>query len=241
MAATKSNKSKQSVSKKAGSKKTGKGLNWYIFAKKKTRKTKRTKANPGVNNRFLLATGGLFILVSLVLGYGPFVSYWQERQRDMGNPNPPVNTQQLQTHKKTNEIIQGKPVRIEIPSLSINIPVADGVYNPAKQSWTLSKDKAHFALMTTMPNNQEGNTFIYGHNRKEVFSKLSKMKAGQIAEVYTENGHKFTYRYRSSYETHPNDDALFRYKGAPILTLQTCSGVWYENRLLMTLDLVEVT
>jgi hypothetical protein len=35
----------------------------------------------------------------------------------------------------------------------------------------------------------------------------------------------------------PTDATLFEYKGKPILTIQTCSGVWYQNRQLFTFDL----
>ena len=94
--------------------------------------------------------------------------------------------------------------------------------------------------MTAPSNNQSGNTFIYGHNRPAVFAKLSKLQIGETVKVYTDNNHTFTYKFRSAYETSPNDASLFEYDGAPILTLQTCSGLWDQNRYLMTFDLVGV-
>ncbi|OGL30634.1 hypothetical protein A3D14_03480 [Candidatus Saccharibacteria bacterium RIFCSPHIGHO2_02_FULL_47_12] len=233
-------KTKPKSSKKANQNKPGNRAFFIFNLKKRSTTKKKSKKKNVVNHRFYLTVGTLLIVASLLLGYEPFVQYWHERQRDTSKASAPSDTEQFRKDKKTDVVIQGRPVRIDIPSLGINIPVADGIYNPTTKSWTLSKDKAHFALMTTMPNNQTGNAFIYGHNRKEVFSKLGKMKVGQNALVYTDNGHVFTYRYRSSYETNPNDDSLFRYQGSPILTLQTCSGLWYENRLLMTLDLIEV-
>ncbi len=138
-------------------------------------------------------------------------------------------------------VIQGKPVRLTIPSIELDIAVVDGVYNAQQKTWTLSNTSAHYALMTPQPNNNSGNTFIYGHNRKEVFAKLAKVKAGDEAFLYTDNGNVFRYVFRFSVETDPYDDSLFSYNGAPIVTLQTCSGLWYQNRQLFTFDFVSVT
>lgn len=138
------------------------------------------------------------------------------------------------------EMISGKPNRIVVSSVGIDVPVIDGIYNTKSQTWTLSEDNAHYALITPLANNREGNTFIYAHNRPQLFSKLLDAKAGAKAVVYTTNGHKFTYQLRSERATKPTDDSLFHYKGAPILTLQTCSGAWFQNRSLFTFDLVGV-
>jgi LPXTG-site transpeptidase (sortase) family protein len=138
------------------------------------------------------------------------------------------------------QVISGKPVRIQIPALHIDLQVADGRYNAEDHSWTLSKDKAQYALNTPLANNSEGNTFIYGHNRKQVFSTLNRIKPGDRAIVTTDNGHRFTYTFRMAYETNPSDDSLFQYKGAPILTVQTCSGLWYQNRQLFTFNFENV-
>jgi LPXTG-site transpeptidase (sortase) family protein len=138
------------------------------------------------------------------------------------------------------QVVSGKPVRIQIPALHIDLQVAEGRYNKQTNSWTLSNDKAHYAVNTPLANNAEGNTFIYGHNRKAVFSTLNRIKAGDEAIVTTDNGHRFTYKFRSAYETNPTDNSLFDYKGAPILTVQTCSGLWYQNRQLFTFNFENV-
>ena len=92
----------------------------------------------------------------------------------------------------------------------------------------------HYAVNTPLANNREGNTFIYGHNRKDVFRKLSGVKAGDEAVITTDNGHTFVYRFKAAYETNPNDATVFQYQGPSILTVQTCSGMRFENRQLFT-------
>lgn len=134
----------------------------------------------------------------------------------------------------------GKPIRLVIPSVKIDIQVADGLYNQKTGEWTLSKDKAHYATITPFANNIEGNTFIYGHNRRSVFAPLLNIKPGEQAFIYTDNNKMFTYTLRDSKDVEPTDASLFAYQGKPILTLQTCSGTWYQNRSLFTFEFVSV-
>ena len=148
----------------------------------------------------------------------------------------PIEDNGVEDGKK---ITQGKPVRIELPDVGINIEVIDGVYNPVRKTWTLTNDRAQYAVMTPPANNKGGNTFIYGHNKKAVFANLKELEVGDIAIIYADNGNRFTYTLRQVLVTNPSDDSLFKYEGAPILTLQTCSGAWDQYRSLYTFDLNE--
>lgn len=153
----------------------------------------------------------------------------------------PAQAQQLRPTAPYNKpLISGKPVQLVIPTAAIDIAVVDGNYNQASQKWTLTKDKAHFAVMTPLANNHQGNTFIYGHNNELVFKSLHKIKAGEYAILKTDNGKTFLYVLREVKDVAPNDVSVFAYQGNPILTVQTCSGTWYENRRLFTFDFVTV-
>lgn len=190
--------------------------------------------------RYYLKLSILFIIGGLLIGYGPFMHYWHNRQ-----PQAPIQTfaevveTQDSAPRDVTQFIQGKPVRISIPSVKIDLTVIDGFYNRTAQTWTLTNDKAQYAVITPLANNKEGNTFIYGHDTKKVFDRLNDLRPGQHVTIYADNGHRFVYAYRNSLVTSPTDDSLFYYKGAPILTLQTCTGPKSENRKLFTFDLVE--
>lgn len=134
--------------------------------------------------------------------------------------------------------IAGKPVRIEVPAAGINLTVVDGNFDTKTGEWTLSNDKAHFALPTEVVNNKSGNTLIYGHNTKQVFGPLLKLDVGAEAKVFTDNGHIFTYKLVAGEKVDPSNTAIFAYKGAPRLTLQTCTGVWSEARQFLYFELV---
>ena len=127
-------------------------------------------------------------------------------------------------------LITGKPVSISIPSVQINVPVIDGSYNKTTNQWTLTLDKAQFATMSVMPNNLSGDTFIYGHYRPEVFAYLHHIKPGATAVITTDNGYQFTYTFNKTYATQPTDTSVLDYQGPPLLTVQTCSGTWFQNR-----------
>lgn len=141
----------------------------------------------------------------------------------------------VQQPVESQELKSGKPQKLTIDSVGIDIEVLDGEYDPASHKWTLLKDKAHYALMTPLANNQAGNTFIYGHNNKKVFTRLENTKIGDIAHVQTPNG-VFSYKLRDIKEVPPTDTSMFEYRGSSTLTIQTCSGSWYEKRKLFTFD-----
>jgi LPXTG-site transpeptidase (sortase) family protein len=135
--------------------------------------------------------------------------------------------------------VSGHPKQISIPSLNIKLPVIDGTYNTSSRQWTLTLDKAQFATVSPKPNNISGSTFIYGHYRREVFASLHNIKPGSKAVITTDNGYKFIYKFEQTYATSPDDMSVFDYEGAPILTVQTCSGTWFQNRQMYLFEFVK--
>lgn len=185
----------------------------------------------------LSAVGGIsLILIGLILSYGPFMQTRSENAVPVANA-PFVASATAAANQPTVDYVEGRPVRIAVPSLGIDLQVVNGYYNSQKQTWTLTKDKAQYAVATPLANTKEGNTFIYGHRNKYVFGSLSKIKAGAEVIVYTENGHRFTYRFSGATTTNPEDTSLFNYHGKPILTVQTCSGAFNQNRQLFIFNL----
>src|SRR5581483_3056540 len=72
-------------------------------------------------------------------------------------------------------VTSGRPIRIVIPSLNIDLPVDEGFYNESDGSWTLSGYHAQFAMLSQLANDYSGNTFIYGHNNPYVFEHLNRI------------------------------------------------------------------
>jgi LPXTG-site transpeptidase (sortase) family protein len=175
--------------------------------------------------RLLLIISTTLILAGLTGIFGIF--YYNHRGSAM-----PVTGVQTHTVQAKPETISGTPVKLSIPSLDMKLVVAPGKYNKKTGEWTLSRDKAHFAELSIPPNNQEGNTFIYGHHRPEVFTSLKKVKQGDKAIITTDNGYRFTYVFESHDTVWPTDTSIFAYSGPPQLTIQTCTGVFMQDRQL---------
>ncbi len=139
------------------------------------------------------------------------------------------------------KVISGKPIKIVIPRLSLDLAIDDGFYNPADQTWTLSGYNAHFASVSSLANDRSGSTFIYGHNNKHVFGPLKSLAVGDQVQIFTENGHIFSYTYQSNENIKPDQVSIFDYQGPPILVIQTCSGSFNEWRqvFFLTFDKVQ--
>jgi LPXTG-site transpeptidase (sortase) family protein len=127
-----------------------------------------------------------------------------------------------------------------LPRLGIELPIISGTYDAAADNWTLSEDKAQFAAMTALPNNETGNTFIYGHNTQAVFAPLAGLQAGDEATVRTTNGLSFKYTFNGDRLVDPKATSILAPTEAPSLTLMTCEGIFSEARRVAVFDFKEV-
>ncbi|HSX47403.1 MAG TPA: sortase [Patescibacteria group bacterium] len=128
--------------------------------------------------------------------------------------------------------IFGSPNRLVIPESNIDLVVLPGMYDRATDSWTLSGYDAQYATISSLPNNNAGQTFIYGHNNNYVFGALrhhTPLK-GQPALIYLSNGHILKYTFSSAQNIGPNDVSILNYNGKPSLLIQTCTGSLNEWR-----------
>lgn len=138
-------------------------------------------------------------------------------------------------------IISGRPVRIVIPAINLDRQLVDGVYNSDDGSWTLTPTGIHYAVASAPANDYGGSTFIYAHNNKNAFGPLKTIEMGDIAEIYTDNHLKFTYKYYQESKIDPSDTTPLTYQDSPPrLTLQTCTGNWHELRDMHYFELTSV-
>ncbi|MBL8121897.1 sortase [Candidatus Saccharibacteria bacterium] len=118
----------------------------------------------------------------------------------------------------------GHPVKVEVPSVGVSLPIVDGAYDESTRAWTLTNDKVQFATITKEPNTRKGQTFIYGHATSWVFGPLLRLQPGAEAFVTTDNGFVFSYKLDTHEVVNPTDIGVLDYDGSPRLTLQTCTG-----------------
>ncbi len=136
--------------------------------------------------------------------------------------------------------ISGKPIRIVLPELGIDVPVVNGYYISDKNVWYVAPAAATYAINTYPINNTKGTTLIYGHWFSYVFGPTKNIKPGDKALVYTDNGHVFQYEFQSEVIVDPTDTQLFTKLDStkPSLKLMTCGGTWAQNRRIMTFNLI---
>lgn len=214
------------------------------MSKKSTKKSKsvRSKKNQSSElSRLINNTGLSLVIIGLIIAAASlFGVWWNQRSAEKPTPFSQV-VDSRQPKDDGTPLISGMPIHITIPSVNIDLKVIPGYYYPKTQSWTLSLNDAQYAVMTAKPNNKAGDTFIYAHYRLNVFYTLPHVKAGDQATITTDNGHTFTYTFKSSTITTPDNTSLFTYKGKPILILQTCTGVHFQNRQLFVFNFSKVS
>lgn len=136
---------------------------------------------------------------------------------------------------------QGVPTRVVVPSVNIDLPVKTGSYQPKNKSWTLDDSAIFYADQTVPANSRNGTTLLYGHGTWPLFGRIVDIRKGATAQVHTDTGLTFIYKYQSSQQVDPSDISMLTNEGPPILVLQTCSGPFDAYRTLVSFKLVEVT
>jgi hypothetical protein len=134
----------------------------------------------------------------------------------------------------------GKPIRIVVPEVGIDLPVVDGYYDTSDGQWTIGNHKAFYATPTPEINDRMGTTLIYGHNNRTAFHKLLSIPSSATLTIYTDKGSIFHYVYTHASQVNPSDTSLLALRGRPKVALQTCSGNWNEWRKLFMFQLTAV-
>ena len=130
------------------------------------------------------------------------------------------------------------PVKIQINSQAIDLPIQKGEYLRATGQWQISEDSAFFAAASTAPNSYSGNTLIYAHNRPSLFAKIINLVIGDEISLSTASGKSFRYQVTGAQDVDPRDTTILNYKGEPQLTLLTCSGPGDSTRRLTYAKLI---
>lgn len=137
-------------------------------------------------------------------------------------------------------VIQGTPVRVEIPSLGIDLPIQTASYDPTTSTWPVDHSGAFFADISVPVNDNNGVSLIYAHAQSGLFETLPSITANAEAIITSDNGHRFHYQYQSMQQVDPADVSIFRVDGPPQLVLQTCMGDWSQYRALFSFNLQSV-
>ncbi len=131
------------------------------------------------------------------------------------------------------------PVSISIPRIKLNKEVKLGIYNFGQDTWNITSNYPHFAVLSARPNETSGNTIIYAHNTKNLFGDIDHLKSQDRVMIRTKNGKVFVYAYESKEDVKPSDMSVFSRYEKPYLTLITCTGRNNELRRLFYFKLLQ--
>lgn len=137
-------------------------------------------------------------------------------------------------------IVQGLPTHVSLPSLSIDLPIQVGSYDPATGTWPTSMTGAYYADYSVPINNHTGTTLIYSHAQWGLFGNLPDITPGTAVTIDTDTGYAFHYTYQSMRQVDPSDISVFVSEGPPTLVLQTCAGDWSQYRALYSFQFVSM-
>lgn len=146
------------------------------------------------------------------------------------------------TYEVKKQAISGQPARINIARLGIDLPVVDGAYDAVHNTWTLFDDSVQYATMTALPNDKEGNTFLYGHNTAAVLERVKDIIPGDMLTITATNGKVFSYAYTGDDSVTPDKTDILSAKSLQSqVTLMTCQGIFSETRRLLHFNFTGVS
>jgi len=122
------------------------------------------------------------------------------------------------------------PAQITIPSLKIDIQVNRG--STKDGVWQISYENATFLDSSETPGS-EGNTVIYGHNKKVIFGNLPYLSIGQKVVIKTQDGKLHIYEVYKKEFVKPDRIDLVSPTDYEELTLFTCWGLFDSQRVVV--------
>jgi LPXTG-site transpeptidase (sortase) family protein len=147
------------------------------------------------------------------------------------------------------EYIQTGGISIEVPSLTIDIPIVGVPLRNGDWNVTWLGQEAGWLEGSAFPS-WKGNSVITSHvylsnGLPGPFVNLIKLKYGEKVIIHA-YGQKFTFEVRSNEVVEPRDTSAFRHEEKPWLTLITCREYdektnTYRKRVVVRAVLVSVT
>jgi LPXTG-site transpeptidase (sortase) family protein len=136
------------------------------------------------------------------------------------------------TSQPAEKLYSASEIRLEIPTLNVNIPIVGIPLVDGNWDVTWLGDKAGYLEGTAFPT-RPGNSAIAGHvynsdGEPGPFIGLVQLRYG--AEIYLHAwGEKYIYQVRENRLTTPNDQSVFKHEEYSWITLLTCQGYNQAN------------
>ena len=184
----------------------------------------------------LYVVGSLFIVISLTFLLFRFYSFYREQRIEKG---------------KINSFYQYQIEKIKVVSSDVNKENDDLNYIAVLKIDSIHLEKGLYDIQnklnhvdnnieileeSTMPNVQNGNLILAGHNgngKNSYFRNLHKIKEGELISIFYD-GYEYQYQVMNIYQVEKTGKVdIIRNKEKTTLTLITCSG---RNKQLVVIS-----
>lgn len=125
-------------------------------------------------------------------------------------------------------VLESYPQKISIPQV-LEVEVEPAVQIGSK--FLTPEDKASYFINSAFPGSQ-GNTIIYGHNKKGVFKELHQLQGEELIMLTDQAGKKTSYQVKEIITVDPSQTGYLAATEEDILTLYTCTG-WADSKRLV--------
>jgi len=115
------------------------------------------------------------------------------------------------------------PERVLIPSIEFEMPVKDATVSA--NDWEVFDDAVSW--LKTSGTLEKGNIILYGHNDKNKFGKIIRLKVGDVIVIRNKHYEKW-YEVVKGIETN-SSDLTYLQNTEDGLTMYTCSG-WFDSK-----------
>ncbi|KKQ25637.1 MAG: Peptidase C60 sortase A and B [Candidatus Woesebacteria bacterium GW2011_GWA1_37_8] len=164
---------------------------------------------------FLILAGVFFLLVAA------FVKNYSEKVLSFSTPDG--GEEAVSKAAKVKEIY--------IESLNIKLPITESKIENG--IWQVSQDGASHLDISANPG-EGGNIVLYGHNKANLFGRLTRIKIGQVVELKDEFGITHKYSVESTTTVTPDQIDYVLPKNTETLTFYTCVGFMDSKRFIVT-------
>lgn len=141
------------------------------------------------------------------------------------------------TYETSSNKVVNRAISLSIPAVGIpDLPIFGGKIE--NNNWPLRSDGLIRLLSSPEPGHI-GNSVIYGHNWKNIFANLLKVKPGQIVEIRYVDGSSKKFKITFTQTVGPDQTQILDNTNDRRVTLYTCTGFLDSKRFVVVATLFE--
>jgi LPXTG-site transpeptidase (sortase) family protein len=164
-----------------------------------------------------MSIGVIFMSLSIL--------HWTLRARSLRMEADLVAQYQIEAQEEERII----PTRIFIEWF-LNTPIEPQIYQDGQ--WTISPDQASYLMQSAAPG-ENGNTIIYGHNKRSILGNIRALKGNEIIVLTLSDGTTREYQINFITEVDPTETEFLEPTDTETLTIYTCSGLFDSKRFIV--------